>query len=528
MATRWERLAGDTSTFALKVAFASDPDAGRGIDPEVGLSWGSFQIWVEGRNLCSHLEEGERIDSAHWYLLPLLEWFARHWNPLLHEERLPVENSGDTAWKSLHATRFPPPAIEDDEEQASQWESAWQAWWFRHAIHTAREGGLFPDVVFRRFRDSIEVSWGPTRTQGMPFHYEFMESAAGASRLPPRSVASPLHEVLSDAGEYLSSLANESSRIGDFPRIEALSRNLQALGDPAGHHDRRLMWLAGLGTDEPTVRAGWQRAVNSLSDLADAPRRAMLEVSESPLVVTGSSQAALMFGSLAPDVTEQDVLHLARTMVDLHSPGGDPEAMREICHAAPVEEPVSPAWSQGYELADELHRHFRGEFADGGSADVEGLIERLGIRVETLELSDERVRGVSIAGPRHRPGIIVNSHHAANRHPAGCRFTLAHELCHLLFDREAGRRLAIASGPWAPRDVERRANAFAAMLLMPTSLVQQAVAALSVPVATMEGIREVASRLRAGRSAVLNHMKNLGFIDESDQQRIEDQALLTG
>ena len=541
MATRWERLAGDTSTFALKVAFAPDPDAGRGIDPEVGPSWGRFQIWVEGRNLCSHLEEGERIDSVHWYLLPLFEWFLHHWEPLLHEERLPVENSGDTAWESLHATRFPPRAIEDDERQASKWESAWQAWLFRHALHTASEGGLFPDVVFRRFRDSIEISWGPTRTQGMPFHYEFMESAAGASRLPPRSVADPLHEVLSDAGEYLSSLAPESRRIG------ALNEGLRALQlhtPPATRktkagarrerqqrcwdaaRERRLMWLAGLGTDDRTVRTGWRRVTNCLPDLADAPHHAMLEVCESPLVVTGSCQAALMFGSLAPDVTEQDVLDLARTMVDLYSPGGDPEAMREICRAAPVEEPMSPAWSQGYELADELHRHFHGEFADGGSADVEGLIERLDIKVEILELSDERVRGVSIAGPRHRPGIIVNSHHAANRHPAGCRFTLAHELCHLLFDREAGRRLAIASGPWAPRDVERRANAFAAMLLMPTSLVQQAVAALSVPVATVEGIREVASRLRAGRSAVLNHLKNLGFIDESDQQRIADQAFI--
>ena len=541
MDTRWERLAGDPNVFAIGMAFTPDPDGGRYIDPETGLSWGSFQIWVEGRNLCSHLEKGERIDSAHWYLLPLLEWFARYWNPLLHEERLPVKVEGDTGWTSLHATRFPPPAIEDDEERASEWESAWQDWWMRHGIRAAREGGLFPDVVIRRFRDSVEVSWGPVRSEDMSYRFDSTESA-GFGRFPPRTVAEPLHAVLSGASEYLLSLANESPRINEFPRIEALSGNLQVLGDSAGHHDRRLMWLAGLGTDEPTVRAGWERAVdclsgvqagwqqavNSLSDPAEAPRRAMLEVSESPLVVTGSCQAALMFGSLAPDVMEQDVLNLARAMVDLYSPGGDSEAMREICHAAPVEEPTSPAWSQGYELADVLHRHFHGEFAEGESADVEGLIEKLDIRVETLELSDERVRGVSIAGPRHRPGIIVNSNHAANRHSAGCRFTLAHELCHLLFDREAGRRLAIASGPWAPRDVERRANAFAAMLLMPTSLVQQAVATLSVPVATVEGIREVASRLRAGRSAVLNHLKNLGFIDEVDQQRIEDQALLTG
>ena len=78
MATRWERLEGDPGVFATRMAFAPDPDGGRYIDPETGLSWGSFQIWVEGRNLCSHLEEGERIDSAHWYLLPLLERVTRH------------------------------------------------------------------------------------------------------------------------------------------------------------------------------------------------------------------------------------------------------------------------------------------------------------------------------------------------------------------------------------------------------------------------------------------------------------------
>ena len=527
MATRWERLEGDTSAFAIGMEFAPDPDGGRYIDPETGLSWGSFQIWVEGRNLCSHSEKGERIESTHWYLLSLLEWFARYWTPLLHEERLPIKVEGDTGWTSLHATRFPPPAIEDDDEEASEWESAWQDWWFRHGIRAAREGGLFPDVVIRRFRDSVEVSWGPVRSEGMPYRFDSTESA-GFGRLPPGAVAEPLHAVLSGASEYLLSLAKESPRIDEFPRIEALRRDLQALRGSAENHDRRLMWLAGLGTDESTVRTGWQRAIDCLSGSAEALRRAMLEVSESPLVVTGSCQAALMFGSLAPDVMDQDVLSLAQAMVDLYSPGGDSEAMRKICRAAPVEESMSPAWSRGYELADELHEHFHGEFAKGGFVDLEGLIERLDIRIEHLELLDDTVRGVSIAGSRHRPGIIVNSNCPANEHLSGRRFTLAHELCHLLFDREAGRRLAIASGRWAPRDVERRANAFAAMLLMPTSLVQQAVAAQAVSVATVEGVGKIAGTLRAGRPAVLNHLKNLGFIDDADQLRIDDQASRLG
>ena len=523
MTTRWERLAGDTSVFALKLAFASDPDEGRGIDPETGASWGSFQIWVQGRNLCAHREAGERIDSVHWYLLPLLEWFALNWDPLLHEERLPAKNAGDTAWDSLRATRFPPPAIEDDERKASAWEGAWREWWSRHALPAAREGGLFPDIVFRRLRDRVEVSWGSTRTAGMPDHYQFTESERGCALLPPSAVAEPLHDVLSEAGKYLSSSLPDSKRIG------ALNRKLRSLSaaGKAGNEEareRRLAWLAGLGTTGRGVQAGWRRAAGSLSGLAAKPRRALLEAEQTPLVVTGSCQAALMFGSLAPDVKAPDVRELARATIGLYAPEGETGRIGELGRAAPVAESASRPWEQGYELAEEVHEHFDGAFEKGGFVDVEGLIEALGVRVGTLDLSDGNVRGVSIAGPRHRSAILVNKRHGANAGDAGRRFTLAHELCHLLFDRERGRPLAVASGPWAPRAIEQRANAFAAMLLMPTSLLKRTLAGLAVAAATREAVDEVAERLRAGRLAVLNHLTNLGFVDDTDRQRLEDRV----
>ena len=519
MSTRWERLAGDTNVFALRMAFAPDPDDGRGVDRETSLSWGSFQVWVEGRNLCAHLEEGERIDSVHWYLLPIVEWFARNWNPLLHEERLPVRNDGETAWASLRATRFPPPAVENDEEKASEWETAWQSWWTRHAVRTASEGGLFPDIILRRSRDSVEVSWGPAHSEGAPRHFSFLESERGASRLPPRHVAEPLHEVLLGASEYLLSLEP------DAHRIKALCKALRALKAEASPGPR-LMWLAGLGVGERAVRNGWQRAQESLSKVADAPRRAMLEVpQESPLVIIGSCQAALMFGSLSPDVRQEDVEQIARKMVGLYSPDGESEGTRAMCRSAPVEDSGSTSWSQGYELADELHERFDMRFAKGESVDIEGMVDHVGVTLELLRLSDDRIRGVSIVGPQHRAGILFNTRNDANAYPSGRRFTLAHELCHLLFDREAGSRLAMASGPWAPRDIERRANAFAAMLLMPSDLVQRTVSMVTAQLDTMEGVGQVAKRLQAGFLAALRHLTNLGFIDEAEQERIENEYI---
>lgn len=519
---RWDRLAGDTDVFALRMAFARDPDEGRGADPLASLAWGEFQIWVEGRNLCSHLEGRERIDSVHWYLLPVIEWFARNWDPLLHEERLPVENADGAAWRSLQATRFPPPAIEEDEPRLEAWESAWQNWWRRHALRSSREGGLFPDVVFRRARDRVEVSWGPVASEERSCRFSGTESP-GFVRLPPQAVAEPLHEVLSGACQHLRSPASESERIRN------LGRELHTLRTER-RGNRRLTWLAGLGTDARTVRDRWvatkKSLKQSLSGFGRAPLDAMFEASQTRLVVTGSCQAALIFGSLAPDVKSEDVLTLARIMVELHAAEGHSAGNPMTVGEQPVEGSMSHPWSQGYALAEELHDNLDGRFIEDGFVDITGLVGHFGVTLRDCELTDASTRGVSIAGPRHRPAIVVNRRNPMNQSSEGRRFTLAHELCHLLFDRDAGQRLAVASGPWAPRETEQRANAFAAMLLMPTRLVQRAISNLTTPLASGEGVRAVSKALRSSPASVLPHLKNLGFLNEGERQQVEQQLAL--
>lgn len=519
MMTRWASLAGDTGVFALRLAFASDVDEGQGIDRETAASWGSFQVWVQGRNLCAHREEGAYVDSVHWYLLPLLEWFADIWDPLLHEERLPVANKGNTAWESLRATCFPPSAIEDDEHKASVWESQWQGWWSRHALCSAREGGLFPDIVIRRLRDQVELSWGSVRTAGMPCHYQFTESEQGFATLSPALVAEPLHEVISQAAQHLS------SQIPSSKRIMALNRRLRDLTAADDARERRLAWVAGLGTTARGMQTGWRRVTKYLSCLEAEPLRAMLEVDETPLVVTGSSQAALMFGSLEPNVTKSDVQELADTTAALFDPSIGTGEVCGVYRAAPTEESNSLPWEQGYDLAAGVYESLNSRFERSGFVDVEKLIEAFGIEIALMNLSDINVRGVAIAGPQRRPGIFFNGRNVCNSCSVGYRFTLAHELCHVLFDWEWGRCLAIASGPWAPRAIEQRANAFATMLLMPTSLVKRVVAGLVDSVATTESISEVARRMCTGQLVVLNHLTNLGFIDESDRLRLEAELI---
>ena len=509
MATHWEHLAGDTSAFAIKLAFMDDPDEQQGASDDISLSWGAFQIWVNGWNLCTHLEEGERVESAHWYLLPLLEWFVRQWNPLLHEERLPCE-AADEAWTGLRGTRFPPPAL--DEGQESDWESAWHGWWSRHAIQAAREGGVFPDVVFRRFQDSIEISWGDSRSQGVPNHVNF-GLRPGAVRFEPNSVAEPLYHALEGAAAYLASVAPHSSRVADLKLAIRRLRSRQ--------QDSRVMWLAGLGVDKDSIRQGWNRFKRQITAFSRAQRCELLATSgNSRLVVERSCHAALMFGTMAPNVTRSDIMVLAESLLRLTSPGGDPEPMTSRCRAEPIGNSDESPWQQGYALAEELQNDLDG-CVDHERVDVEAILERLGVDVAEASLSDRSIRGVAIAGPRHRSGIVWNRNNHLNADSWGLRFTLAHELCHLLFDRDVGQRLAVASGPWASPSLEWRANAFAAMLLMPTETVRTLVVGMTEPVDTAQGVSNVARRLETGFPATLWHLRNLGFVDDSSMQRIE-------
>jgi len=156
--------------------------------------------------------------------------------------------------------------------------------------------------------------------------------------------------------------------------------------------------------------------------------------------------------------------------------------------------------------------------------DVRAVYRELGISLQENTLDDRGLRAVAVAGPHHRPAVLVNSGHETNRWKSGFRFTLAHELCHILFVRDYGTRLAFASGPWAPRDVERRANAFAAMFLMPTDLVSSAIRRSSAPVDSVDGVLAVSNELKTSFTATVEHLYNTGYLDETTRDQVKAEA----
>ncbi|MDX5456572.1 ImmA/IrrE family metallo-endopeptidase [Micromonospora tulbaghiae] len=521
MTVRWERFAGSTDSFAVRLAFMPDPDQGVGADPADAASWGAIQFWVNGQNLCAHVDQGEMLQSAHWYLLPLLEWFAENWNPLLHEEKLPNRNIAETAAEALELTRNAPPLA--GETETVSWEEERYEWRARHAIRAARSGGLLPNIIIRRLRDLIEVSWNDEPLAGTPDGFRY-SCANGAALLHPDQVARPLYEILVASTEYLLKDAP------DGERLNRLRSALDALQAPT-EEDTRVEWLAGLRETIPLtgrlhgvipeheMHTRWSQIVASLKSMGDTHgANEALATESSPLVVTGSCHVALMFSSMSPTVTENDVRTISAALIGQYSPEPVAVELAGISRSIPLDLSVRP-WEQGYDLAETVHTELDLDLSRGW-VDIATLIERLGITLLNRRLDDSKIRACSIVGMHHRPTVIQNTASSFYDSANARRFSLAHELCHLLFDQSNAQKLAIASGPWAPRGLEQRANAFAAMFLMPPDLIERAIADAPDPIHDITGASAIANKLHVSRRSLIEHLYNLTLMSESERDEL--------
>jgi len=97
--------------------------------------------------------------------------------------------------------------------------------------------------------------------------------------------------------------------------------------------------------------------------------------------------------------------------------------------------------------------------------DIAGLLEMQGIRLLDMPM-DTDISGLFMCDEETGLTILTNPKHHAFRHA----FTMAHEYCHVLVDRD--RSLLVSSGKSGKDLVEVRANAFAAAFLLPKAGVE--------------------------------------------------------
>lgn len=132
-----------------------------------------------------------------------------------------------------------------------------------------------------------------------------------------------------------------------------------------------------------------------------------------------------------------------------------------------------PAFEQGADLAAQVRRHF-----NLGAAAIPSLTGFVAhnlpdVAVLYADLSANGPAGLGFADHARGPAVVLNTR-GKNENALVRRFSLAHELCHILVDWKRGQPLASVSGFFTDtvQELEQRANAFAVRLLCPESMVQ--------------------------------------------------------
>jgi Zn-dependent peptidase ImmA (M78 family) len=481
---------GDPARFEIAARWIEDEESRDRLPKEYGWSMGELRIKVGGVVLTAHRAHGQPMDAIHWYLGPMVSWVLRQWKWLMHEEAYTWQTrSSDSAALTVAADLERYIASEYAPDRAI-YKTVYE-WWTRHALRSSDSSALYPDVFIRRVDDHVEISWLDRQPEFSPEGFE-LNLMPGTALFSVEDVARPLWDFLRWALDTAPSVTEDDRR-----QVNVLRAQLNSLS----HTDAAELESVHVASD--ALRKIMEEVRAETHWVAD---RAMLD---NVPVVTEFDAPALMFGGLNVDIRIPDMRTLFSLLMQ-HRNGADNDRLASLVSSPSIYEYIQP-YTHGYELAY-LTREALGIDVSTAFIDIEKVLEALNITISEERLETNSVRGVAIAGAGLSPAILVNLNSRFNEYSSGRRFTLAHELCHILYDRSSARRLSHISGPWASARVEKRANAFAAMFLATPH-------ALSDALATEDGENwpsDIAVKFGMGNTALLEHMRNMDLIGDQE------------
>lgn len=495
---------GDPSRFEIAMRWRSDAEPRHRRPTEYGWSIGDLRLTVGDTILTGNAIGESPREFVSWYLLPIAQWFADNWTDLLHEADFPWHEFSAAPAVAVVGRKLRSLIDARDGPGREEYGKA-QAWRNAHALNSASNGGLLPDLYIRRYLDNVELSWTAATPLFAPDQFRFT-SGRGLAYLAVKDVAVPLWNALQWVVKSSENCALEKADQNALDRLKD-----------------RLADLSQISVVELTAHRIGEKVFNSaISSLRQRGLEAAFANDNDKIdgvpAIARFSAAVAMYGGLSPSLTAGDVSTLTEIIAAASRTQLAAPAMDELL-AVNGGPPMGVPYSEGYEwasdlLEEEVAAKFVAEFVD-----VEGLLASLGITILDGALATETIRGVALAGAGLAPTIFVNTTSLFNVTPEGRRFTLAHEFAHLLHDRSMAKSVGISSGPWAPAGVEKRANAFAAMFLMPRDLVLSAFGQ-NRGFSEFEEVATAARKLRVRPAALIEHLFNLNLIDEFDRERL--------
>lgn len=486
------RRFGAPELFEIAARWSADPEPRDRRPQESGWSTGDLQITVGHHVLTARRLNGTESSYIAWYLSPLLDWVLSNWTSMFHEEAYAWPEKAGAPAASAVFTALGRCIASSDEVERTEYRDV-QGWWTRHALRAADPSALYPDLCLRRLGDDIEISWAGRQPVHAPEGFA-LTSPPGYATFEVAAVATPLWRFLEWALQS-APVETEADRaaVNDMhERFKRLKRTpLKAL--ELAHLNSRLQQLLQAARTEVNLQ-------DSSVLVKDIPAIAALD------------PAVLMFGGLSPSIGARDASRLVQFLAK-YSNGTETAALVKLVDDRGSNPAMAP-YEEGYELAEDV-RDELGIPVGERDINVRRLLHDLQIEVEEVKLDTDSVRGVAIAGPSFSPAILVNMTSPFNTSWEGRNFTLAHEFCHILFDRTRAKRLSHVSGPWTSLRTEQRANAFAAMFIASRAAVRAVFREHGV-----EGTKKAAHALQLGHSALVEHLYNLGLIDEMTREQL--------
>jgi Zn-dependent peptidase ImmA (M78 family)/transcriptional regulator with XRE-family HTH domain len=158
-------------------------------------------------------------------------------------------------------------------------------------------------------------------------------------------------------------------------------------------------------------------------------------------------------------------------------------------------------------VAATVRAHWR--VPPGPLKNLTSLVEKAGVLVCLSRLSGTSISGVTFAPPGMPPLVALNSEQPADR----LRFTLAHELAHLVMHR------------FPTPDMEQEANAFAVALLMPATDIRPYFLGRRIELSILAALKP---EWKVSMAALLMRAHALKFISENQYRYLWKQISARG
>lgn len=401
-------------------------------------AWGGARLFFADDLIWAFETEEDDEAPLYWSWFDLLEYLANYWPWIVLEQDYPIPvsplypdklyDSAERRWES-----FSEAVIEKEDMLV-------YAFTMRHDLALALKGAFVPSVMIMRCGNDCLISLeSPKKNLIRPFK-EVTETLESVGDM----LATLMGEACTGyAGEIVKKWRQRHAYVNEF-RFEILS----------GMDEEARMQIDG-GANPMQFWEVSHEESNEDSELLAAARM-------SSAIISPTIQATLIENIRTIRRHETTVLNELAVKAGL------------------VIDQDDRPYEQGYLLADWLRNELNIE--EEQQVDPEYILRGWSVEIRDITLPDTArdLDAVAAWGPRHGPVVIMNTSEGARcSHDYGRRSTLAHEICHLLLDRENGLPMAEVLGGQTPISLEKRARAFAAEFLLPRS--QAIIAAMQRP-----------------------------------------------